>query len=172
MKNLLVSICLLLFSAPSIMANGPIPESVQKTFIQLYPEIESPFWENRHDGIVATFLDNEGLKKAFFQPDGQWVETRIRMSIGQLPAGVSRFIRKNYVDAEITFCGKVYTPKGIWYRVESELPGKVVLKTLDESGALIEEQAILFSTAPAPAAEGKPALAPLPKKQMAPQRGK
>lgn len=170
MKNLWLSLSFFLFSAAALLANGHIPEVVQKTFTQLYPEIENPFWENRHDGIVATFKDKEVLKKAFFKPDGQWIETRIRMGLGLLPTGVENFVRENYQNADISFCGKVYAPGGVWYRVESELPGKVVLKTLDESGKLIEEQILLYSTAIASDIATTPAVSPLPNRQIAPLR--
>ena len=83
----------------------------------------------------------------------------------QLPAAVNTFIRENYQEAEISFCGKVYTESGAWYRIESELPNKIVLKTLDGNGVLLKEQSILLSTANAPSSS----LAPVPT-ELLPQK--
>ena len=166
MKNSILALLLWAAATSATSANDNIPAAVRESFAQLYPEIEAPFWEERHDGIVAFFQDEEGLKKAFFQEDGSWIETRIRLGRGELPEGVNNFIRENYREAEISFCGKVYTESGAWYRVESELPDRIVLKTLDEEGTLIEERAILLSVGiqPAPAKAGPAEL--LPKRQI------
>ena len=167
MKKLSLILLTSLAVSVAALANNDIPAVVQQTFVQLYPEAEAPFWEKRHDGIVAIFQDEEGWKKAFFQEDGRWVETRIRMSREELPAGVNNFIRENYREAEISFCGKVYTETGNWYRIESELPDRIVLKTLNEEGVLIEERSIAlsFEAAPAPALKASPAEL-LPRQQI------
>ncbi len=167
MKKLSLILLIVLASSVAALANNQIPAAVQQKFTQLYPEIEMPFWETRHDGIVAIFQDEEGLKKAFFQEDGRWVETRIRMGREELPKGVNNFIRENYREAEISFCGKVYTDSGIWYRIESELPGRIVLKELNEDGILIEERTIALSVdiEPAPALKASPTEL-LPRQQI------
>lgn len=155
MKTAIVSALLLVLSFPVALAFSSIPEAVQNSFSNMYPAVKSPFWEIRPEGIVATFRDEEGLKKAFFSEAGEWMETRIRLGLDQLPHGVQLFIKNNYRDAEISFCGKVNTPQGVRYRVESELPDRVLLKNLDAEGQLIDEHAILFSTAVAVPVRGR-----------------
>ena len=173
MKKIRLVLFIALASSMAALANDHIPAAVQQRFAQLYPEIKAPFWEERHDGIVAIFQDEEGLKKAFFQEDGRWVETRIRMGRGQLPSGVNKFMMENYREAEISFCGKVYTESGNWYRIESELPDRIVLKTLTEGGVLIEESSIFFSLGnePAPVLKAAP-MELLPRKQIQMIKGK
>ena len=173
MKKSILALLLWAAATSATSANDNIPAAVRESFAQLYPEIEAPFWEERHDGIVAIFQDEEGLKKAFFQEDGRWVETRIRMGRGQLPSGVNNFMRENYQEAEISFCGKVYTESGAWYRIESELPDRIVLKTLTEGGVLIEESSIFFSLGkePAPVLKAAPTEL-LPRKQIQMIKGK
>ena len=173
MKKLsLILLTGLAFSVVALAINQ-IPTAVQQRFAQLYPEAEAPFWEMRSDGIVAIFQDEEGLKKAFFQEDGRWVETRIRMGRGQLPSGVNNFIRENYQEADISFCGKVYTESGAWYRIESELPDRIVLKTLTGEGVLIESRSIYLSLGvePAPVLKAAPTEL-LPRKQIQMIKGK
>lgn len=167
MKKILICILFCLSSLITAYTNNTIPEIVKTMFTQLYPQIEAPFWEDRSDGIVATFMDAEGLKKVFFNEDGRWIETRIYINRAQLPEGVQQFVKENYQAADITFCGKVHSDSGQWYRIESELPDRVVLKTLDESGSLIEEETIFLSTLieTAPAVT---AIKLLPAKQIQP----
>lgn len=147
MKTAIVGAFLLILSLPAASAFSSIPEAVQNSFSKMYPAVKSPFWEIRPEGLVATFRDEEGLKKAFFSEAGEWLETRVRLGLDQMPEGVQDFIKNNYRDAEISFCGKVYTPQGIRYRVESELPDRILLKNLNTEGKLIDEHAILLSTA-------------------------
>ena len=142
MKNFLLILFFSISFSATAFANGPVPKVVINSFIQLYPQIECPVWENGQDGIVATFLDIDGIKKAFFEENGRWLETRIQIQKDQLPEEIDQFLQKNYGEANIIFCGKVYSADGEWYRVESELPDRVVLKNLDEEGQLIEEESI------------------------------
>ncbi len=109
MKSLWFSLAFFCISA-TVSGTDNIPEAVQRAFTQLYPEVNNPLWEMRHEGLVATFRDTEGLKKAFFREDGRWTETRVMMRQEQLPKGVSRFIQEHYKHADITFSGKAYSP--------------------------------------------------------------
>lgn len=146
MKKLMLCLTLLMAAQFHLLAATEIPKVVQDAFARLYPHITSLDWEHRPEGIVATFVDEEGLKKAFFNADGYWIETRNRMAQNQLPAPIQTFIQNHYQDASISFAGRVYNPNGVWYRVESELSDRVVLKTLNTDGTLIEERTIWFST--------------------------
>ena len=146
MKKLILCLTLLVTVQFNLLAATEVPKVVQDAFARLYPQITTLDWEHRPEGIVATFVDEEGLKKAFFNADGHWLETRNRMATDQLPAPIQAFIQRNYQGASISFAGRVYNPNGVWYRVESELSDRVVLKNLNTDGALIEERTIWFST--------------------------
>lgn len=157
MKKLILFMLLLIAAHIGSLAASEVPRSVQDAFARLYPQITTYNWEHRPEGIVATFVDEEGLKKAFFSSDGHWIETRNRMAQDQLPAPVQTFIQRNYQGATISFAGRVYNPNGVWYRVESELSDRVVLKNLDTDGTLIEERTIWFSTSLPLSKPAKPA---------------
>lgn len=146
MKKLMLCLTLLVAVQFNLLAATEVPKVVQDAFARLYPQITTLDWEHRPEGIVATFVDEEGLKKAFFSAEGHWMETRNRMVMDQLPAPVQTFIRQNYQSASVSFAGRVYHPKGVWYRVESEFSDRVVLKNLDADGTLMEERIIWFST--------------------------
>ena len=146
MKNFLLVIILSIASTVTILASNPIPKVVQKTFTKLYPQVECPLWENRHDGIVAIFQDMDGLKKAFFEENGKWVKTRVQLNKDQLPQGVAEFIQDHYREANITFCGKVYNQSKEWYRVESELSDQVIMKNFDKNGILLDKESLPLNT--------------------------
>ncbi|HMQ49552.1 MAG TPA: hypothetical protein PKA00_18840 [Saprospiraceae bacterium] len=145
MKSLLLSLLFSVLSLSSMWANNPIPDAVQKAFHQLFPAIENPFWENRQEGLVATFRDEEGFKKVFFTPEGQWQETRLRVYPAELPIGIKNFIQTHYQVADITYLGRIESAESVYYRIESELPDRIVLKKLDEQGVLLQEEVIWLS---------------------------
>ncbi len=149
MKNVLLII--LLLTAPLLaFAQPQIPNPVLLAFEELHPTIEDPLWEKREGALVATFNDGDGLKKVFFSQDGQWQETRLRIGRASLPEGVDNFINRHYAQADVTFLAKVFRGSDLVYRVESELPGAVVVKELDEHGNLLREDRIRFDAQLAP----------------------
>ena len=143
MKHPILIIVLLASHFQLLIAQVPPP--VQERFNLEYPEIEDIFWEQRENQHVAIFTDSEGLKKAFFEADGTWAETRLRVDLDELPPAIKTHLNEHYEDAQVTFCGKVYDEDGVWYRVESEFLNRVTLKTLDQNGYLISAESIPFS---------------------------
>ena len=134
----------LLFLSISSFAQNDIPKIVQHTFESKYSQVDDLFWDFREGAYVANFQAREGLTKVFINPYGDWLETRIRMSLSSLPKHVRHFVDQNYQTAEVTFAGKVIREDGILYRVESELPTAVVIKLLNKEGSLIKEDRIDF----------------------------
>lgn len=144
MKNIIILTVLLLAGPRLSLAQPEVPTSVLLTFDELHPTAEDPLWEQREEIFIAAFNDREGFKKVFFTEQGQWLETRQRISRGALPQGVATFIRQHYAKADITFLAKVLRARALLYRVESELPGEIVVKELDSRGNLLLEKRINF----------------------------
>jgi hypothetical protein len=154
-------ILLSFFLLPLIgIAQPKIPVAVLNTLTSMYAQVDNPFWDIREGAHVANFVGEEGLTKVFIDPEGNWEETRIRMSVNSLPKKVRNFIEEHYREAAVTFAGKVVRPDDVVYRVESELPTAVVVKLLSKEGILLTENRIDFGT-PEPL---MPQLAPLPTK--------
>ena len=153
-----------LFGA-EIFAQDEVPMEVRTTFDILNPTVEEVFWEFREGAYVAAFQAPGGFTKAFFDQEGKWLETRIRVSMHLLPEKVTGFIDKHYWNADVTYVGKVLLPGGIKaYRIESELPSEIVIKILDGEGSLLDEQRISFTSLE----ETTPGLLPLPNKKVEP----
>lgn len=143
MKKLMFLLPLLFLSIHSF-AQDDIPENVKQTFESLYTQAEDTFWDFREGAYVANFQAKEGLTKVFIHPYGEWIETRIRMSLSGLPKNVRSFVDTYYQSADITFAGKVIRENEVLYRVESELSDAVVVKLLNKEGQLIEDRRIDF----------------------------
>ena len=144
MKQIQIILPAILLLCQPLAGQEQIPESTKYTFQRLYPKADYVYWQDQQDAVVATFLADQGLKKTLFTDSGEWIETRLRMTSEELPAGVQKFIRENYRGAEIVFCGRVYNENGAWFRIESEYADRTVLRMVDWFGDLIIEKEILY----------------------------
>jgi hypothetical protein len=122
-----------------------VPELVRQAFEKDHPEVEAEFWENTKEGYAATFQAEEGLMKAIYSETGDWKETRTRILLRDIPADIQREIRKVIGYSKTTYIGKVLSPKGQFYRIESETAEAVVVRVFDENGLLISEEQLTFS---------------------------
>ena len=147
MKNIIFLLLSLLISISSFGQKNT-PSSVLEAFHKLEPDVSTPFWEYREGAHVAMFPHMDGLKKMFFNEDGDWLETRTRLEKESLPAGVKGFITDRYAEADITYVGKVDQPHRTLYRIESELNSSVIIKLLNEDGVLLSENRIDWSVIP------------------------
>ncbi len=133
-----------IFTIQLLQAN--VPQSVKVRFERLYPEVENPKW-NYHNGeiIVATFTSDKGINKAFFDTQGDWLQTRLHLSKELLPKNIRHFIENLSTDEPVTFSGIVYNESGSWFRVESRPNASMAMRTFDEKGKLIEDRTVVFS---------------------------
>jgi hypothetical protein len=145
MKNLLCGI-LLIFTAHLVgQAQLNIPSAVLAAHQAKYPNQEPAFWELREGAMVAMFQTEGLLYKSFYEPNGEWRESRIRETLTGLPTEVQTYVAENFANANITYAGRVEKNNQTLYRIESELPNGVVIKLLNEKGQLIQEERIKFS---------------------------
>lgn len=138
----------LILSLSVVQAQTNTPTAVLDAFSELNPAVDNPFWEFREGSFVAMFSHEEGLKKVFFDQEGEWLETRTRLMAPALPAGVKQFVEELYATKQITYIGKVEQPTRTVYRVESETNSTVSIKLLDQGGELLKEDKIELSLVP------------------------
>lgn len=137
-----------MFLSLGVTAQNTTPTMVLNAFSERLPEVVNPFWEYREGAFVAMYAHEDGLKKVFFDKEGQWLETRTRQEQDALPKGVKNFINDHYAGADITYVGEVEQPSRTIYRVESELLSYVVIKLLNKKGDLLQENRIDWSFIP------------------------
>lgn len=123
-----------------------VPLEVQAALRQRYPNAEVALWQSHQKGFAATFNNEEGLQKAIFSPEGLWQETCLRILLRDIPADVFREIRKSVGYVRLTFIGRVESPAGRQYRIESETENAVFIRIFDENGAPLSEESFPFST--------------------------
>lgn len=123
-----------------------VPEHIRQAFEKDHPEAHAEFWELTKEGYAATFQAEEGLKKAIYSEAGAWLETRVRILLRDIPVDVQREIRKETGYTKTTYVGKVLSPDGRFYRIESETAEAVVVRIFDENGLMISENEFVFST--------------------------
>jgi len=143
-----MSLLMGLFFSLGVMAQNTTPVMVLNAFSERAPEVMNPFWEYREGAFVAMYAHEDGLKKVFFDKDGEWLETRTRQVQDALPKGVKNFINEHYAAANITYIGEVEQPSRTIYRVESELLTYVVIKLLSKEGDILQENRIDWSFIP------------------------
>ena len=131
-----------LLASFSLFGQNNTPGLVLEAFSEREPEVLNPHWEYREGAFVAMYPHIDGLKKVFFNEEGEWLETRTRLAQESLPVGVKQFINERYAEADITYVGKVDQLERTLYRVESELNTSVVIKLLNEQGVLVDENKI------------------------------
>jgi hypothetical protein len=127
-------------------SSDEVPLKVLTSFRERYPEAEVSLWESGSKGFAATFNDEEGLKKAMFSPEGLWQETSLRILLRDIPTDVLREIRKAVGYVRLTYIGRVESPAGRQYRIESETENAVFIRIFDENGAPLSEESFPFST--------------------------
>ncbi len=122
-----------------------VPAVVKAAFKEDYPLAEASLWEQTKEGCIATFRDEEGLKKAIYTQEGQWMETRITIILRDIPSDVLKSIRKVTGVVRMTYVGKVQSPEGKFYRIEAETAEAVIVRIFDENGELLSEETFTFS---------------------------
>ena len=137
-KTIFILFALLLGEGASIMAN--VPTTVQTQFAELYGENITPYWENVDNKFVAIFQEKEGLKRAYFEVGGRWIETKLFLPQDELPDGIQTLLLNDMPDGKVLFCGKVYNHHGIWYQFDLKYSGKIVSKMVSVYGELLERQ--------------------------------
>lgn len=143
MKMMLSCMMLMTFLATqhSNAYNFSVPDAVEKSFQQKYPDAEDVNWSESDDHYVATFYDDEGYtKQASFDENGVWLKTTTDLDEDGLPENISEYIMSNYGEVDyfnqIIFSEK---PDGHQYLVAFEIGTETVNLTFDGNGSLLKK---------------------------------
>lgn len=137
---------LLFISLWASLHQAEIPTVVIDAFRRDYPETTPTLWEQGREGYLVTFKQEDGLKKAVYTPSGEWIETRTRIMMRDIPTDVLRRIRQETGSEHITHIATVQCPAGIRYRIESEPAHAVIIRIFANTGELLSEDTYEFST--------------------------
>ena len=147
MKKSLQFILCTVFALGFFNASANIPELVKRQFAELYPGAKDTHWEALPEGYIASFQSSTGPKKAYFDEQGHWKESSLRLGTERMPAGVVRRLQVHHTRASEISYGVGYNRVREWYWAESVYPDRLIIQRFDESGSIQQQQTIHFSTA-------------------------
>lgn len=139
MKNILVLIIALGLSN-SIFAQKisekEVPAAVKSIFKTHFPGVSKVKWEKEKEHFEAEFEQNKTETSALFDGNGNWLETEVEITVNQLPAAASDYIKTNYKGQKIKEAARITDASGaVTYEVE--IKGKELI--FDKNGTFIEE---------------------------------
>jgi len=99
-----------------------VPEKVLKTFQKKYPKHSEAVWDDLGDMFVVNFYDDEILREASFDVEGNWKETNTNLDEDDLLPNIKKYLIKKYGE-EIEYYDIVFTdsPKGSFYFINIEV---------------------------------------------------
>ncbi|WP_245833616.1 PepSY-like domain-containing protein [Nonlabens spongiae] len=129
------------FITASCQDKGKVPQSVLKTFQEMYPNEDDPDFKQDAHGYWEAHFKKDGEKyRADFLADGSWRETENSIKEKNLPKAVKAAIKKHYGDEEITEVEHVLSAKyGEFYDVEFKQKGKNKDVMYRKDGSIIQE---------------------------------
>ena len=140
MKKIILSAFVLATLAGSVMAQviktKDVPAAVKEALAKKYPNATKVSWEKEKGNYEANWGGNSGEDTSVqFTPAGTFVEEVNAISVSQLPAAVSAYVKTNYNSAKIKEAGKVTDAAGNHF-FEAETKGKDLV--FDESGKFLK----------------------------------
>ena len=127
----------------SVYAQTEVPEAVQATFDEMFPDAEEVFWMSEGDEYVANFYHDEHSLEASILTSGEWVQTTTYLELEELPKEALGFINKEFGTLEEYYTiTKVQTPELMFFTADFEVKGKSVYLKFDNTGKLLKKEVI------------------------------
>ena len=95
--------------------NQETPAAVIDAWQKRFPRAENIVWSKYKTNVnttnyTAVFVFKEQPCRAEFQPDGTWIETRVKYDEKLLPEAILKYIDKNHYDDDLVISEKVSSP--------------------------------------------------------------
>lgn len=141
MKKSFLLFCITAFSIGTTLAQDiktkDVPAVVKSAFAKKYPSATKVSWEKEKGNYEANWGGKSREDTSVqFTPGGNFVEEVDAISVSQLPAAVSEYVKAHYKGAKIKEAGKVTDAKGT-KMFEAEIKGKDLI--FDENGKFIKQ---------------------------------
>ncbi len=133
-----LAIGLLILPSVLLLGQTEVPEAVQATFDNLFPNVEYVEWDDDGEEFFAYFMYEERETEATILGEGTWVQTMVHLQLEDLPSAAQEYLEEHfpnytYFDSLV----KVATPSHIRYRVSLESDEESIYLTFSESGELL-----------------------------------
>lgn len=116
-----------------------VPKVVKTALQKKYPGATNVGWERESGNYEANWGGKSGEDNSVqFTPSGKFIEIVKAISISQLPANVTAYVKQHYKGAQINEAGKVTDAKGkLSYEAEVKGTGDVIF---DENGNFVKAE--------------------------------
>jgi hypothetical protein len=129
MKSLVLSIFILLITT-SVYSQSKPGKKVRNAFFEKYENAEIIRWENETERNRVTlwkafFHLDEVLSVAWYDPKGNWIQTKTEIDKNELPEAVLKSIEDYYYQYKIVISARFVNPEAEGYEVflSSEMDG-------------------------------------------------
>lgn len=133
-------VALLLAPTFTLSAQSDVPEAVQNTFDELFPEATDVSWEQDGEEYLGTFETTDNIVEVTILEDGTWRQTTTNIDAEELPTAAIDYIKKEFVVETYYSVSKVETPAQIRYFANFETETQTVSLRFDEDGGLLEKE--------------------------------
>ena len=148
MKKTFFIIAILLLQSVAFAQTGKM-DKLQAFILKKYPKAEEvDVQEDDTGGYAADFYDGLDLKTAFFDSEGQWVQTSLEFSAEELPMPVNKTVKHKYPAAGYDRIVYIESPTELYYSIEiSDGEDEMHQLKVGVKGNLISTERLVFSDA-------------------------
>lgn len=133
-------VALLIAPTSILSAQSDVPEAVQNTFDEMFPDATTVNWEQDEEEYLATFETSENNLEVSFLEDGTWKLTVTYIGEEELPTAAVDYIKKEFVVETYNSVTKRETPGDVKYFASFETEKQYVSLRFDEDGELLEKE--------------------------------
>ncbi len=121
-----------------------IPIPVQRTFFIKFPQAKDKKWETKDMAVYkVSFNDNNALRSASFNKEGNWFQTESEIEVSMIPEVVSKTVTAHLPEYKVKsaniidtfYDGELYelvlTKDKVYKEIKLKPNGQIVSKSLD-----------------------------------------
>lgn len=114
----------------------PAPAAAKEAFVKAYPAASKVKWEKEDGNYEVNFVKDGKKMSAVYDSKGVLKETETAISVSELPAAATEYIKQHYKGAAVKEAAKITNAAGV-VTYEAEVNKKDVI--FDANGKFIKE---------------------------------
>jgi hypothetical protein len=119
-KNLIISICLLVFCTVSFAYNGTVNEKVLKSFKETFPHAEQVNWQEFSENYIVNFMEGDIRTRINYDKEGNFVSATRYYFEQNLPVNILCKLKKRYPGQKVFGVTEVETESSTEYYIKLE----------------------------------------------------
>lgn len=144
MKNLILTVTLMIAFGLYACHYVTEPEKIKTAFKEKFPDAKSVRWGNEEKNEWEAEFVMDGKKmSAVFNNDGKWLESEIKVNKNKLPKAVITALNNDYKGYRIIVAEYDETPDYKVYEIRFELDEKNMELVIDDYGTIVKKEIIV-----------------------------